>query len=330
MERYPEKVNQTRFGQRTSFVGIVWEKPEGVDVDHYEIFISSREADPTQIESFCRGEVDFAKKYSFDNTVHSVVDNRTPMFSRMLYSVFVVDKAGNYVNVPFTIDDSKNLNLKSPKYIAVEEGPWGAEMAAAKPSQIAAKGVKPIAVEEGPVGTSKGAKPMAVEEGPVGIEKIKSLIKSHIQKAPEKADPWSMYPIVFIYCYESEGKLLMEISTDTQQLPDGTWFFASGFELRRFSYTLSESQISGEIVNDRPIHYLDSAHSGGHNFNIYFVGFNAASSALLYEGVGVPHHVELNGCKISLISFNHEGNACQKVYNFTAQNYKVSEIKLGL
>ena len=287
MGKYPDKVTQTRFGQRLHGVGIVWEKPECVDVDHYELFISSREVDPTQIEAFCRGEVDFAKKFVFDNTIHSAIDNKTPMFNRMLYSVFAVDKAGDYVDVPFTVDDSRSLNLKSPKYIAVEEGPWGT------------KGPKQIAVEEGPVGMTASSLREAI------------LAKKSSEKAAE--GPW----VLLEY---SEGKFLMTICSDTMQLSDGSWFFPKPFEIRRFLYTLSENKISGEIMNDLPIYFLEKTHINGENFNI---SLHLPAVSSMMSGGKELLTVELYGCKISLISFNYDENTCQKVYDFTAQRYLV-------
>jgi len=117
MAVYPKSVTQVPFGQKTSFVGIAWDAPKGVNVTRYELFVSSRAITPDQIEAFCTGQLPFVKKYSIESTVLSAVDNVTSQFTRMYYSLLAVDQNGNYVDVAFNINDSKLMALTSPRFL---------------------------------------------------------------------------------------------------------------------------------------------------------------------------------------------------------------------
>lgn len=133
---YPKSVTQTPFGQKPSFVGIAWEAPKGINVTRYELFISSKAITSDQIEAFCRGQLPFVKKYPIESIVLSAVDNITPQFTRMYYSILAVDQNGNYVDVAFKINDSKLMTLTSPRFL--KEATPGAAPAATQSAQVVA------------------------------------------------------------------------------------------------------------------------------------------------------------------------------------------------
>lgn len=308
--RYPDRVIQKRFGQRFSGAGIVWEKPKDVDVDHYEVFISSREVNPAQVEAFCKGEVDFVKKFTFDNTVNSVIDNKTPMFRRMLYSVFAVDKAGDYVNVSFTVDDSKNSNLKNPKYIAVEEGPWGI------------KNPKQIAVEEGPVGVKETAT-VKVEEGPVGLEKGPAGVEEvsiGVEGVPKMEG--GMAAAKSSQTYEATWKLLM-LSFDGKKfsLPEKE---GKEVEIKAISYKVVGKEgntVEGTIVAGSPIWHLDLSYAHSEPCNIH-ISMPELTGLGTFLGKPISHAShQLTECRVSSLEVSYDGESLRVTYNFTAKSW---------
>jgi len=119
MPNFPNVLKIVSYSQRPTFLGVVWDRPANVDVDRYELFLSPKSIGNNEVGALLMGakEKDGVVKVTLPASCNCVLDNKSPQGQRVYYTVFAVDKSGDFHQPNFQVNDSANLALKNPTYL---------------------------------------------------------------------------------------------------------------------------------------------------------------------------------------------------------------------
>lgn len=119
MPNFPNTIKVIPYSQRPTFLGVAWTKPLNIDVDRYELFLSPKSIGNNEVGALLMGakEKEGVVKVTLPPGCTCVLDNRSPQGQRVYYTVFAVDKTGDFHQANFQVNDSANLALENPTYL---------------------------------------------------------------------------------------------------------------------------------------------------------------------------------------------------------------------
>ena len=119
MPNLPASLKMVPYSQKPTFLGVSWDRPANVDVDHFELYLAPKTIGNNEIAAMLSGSKsgEGVIKVALPSSCTSVLDNRTPQGQRTYYTVLTVDKAGNFHQAEFKVNDAANMNLPDPVYL---------------------------------------------------------------------------------------------------------------------------------------------------------------------------------------------------------------------
>jgi hypothetical protein len=119
MPNYPASLKMVPYSQRPTYLGVAWDRPGNVDVDRYELYLSPKSIGNNEVQALLTGAKagEGVVKVALPADCNCVLDNRSPQGQRIYYTVFAVDKTGNYHQPNFQVNDSVNMDLKNPTFL---------------------------------------------------------------------------------------------------------------------------------------------------------------------------------------------------------------------